>query len=133
MPSSRRTSTMDLRHQRILLVDDDSNSRQLTRVILEHEGLHDVREAADGQAALDSCKRIRPDVVVLDLEMPGMDGWSALPRLRKRLPGAALIVFSGAPDLDPSHLRALGATACISKASSSDEFVNRLRSALHEA
>lgn len=131
VPIVRGTPGAELPFQRVLVVDDDPGSRRLTRAILAGEGLRDFREAADGQAALEACGPFRPDVVILDLQMPGMDGQTALPRLRKLLPDATLIVVSGVPDLDAARLRALGASACIPKTCSSAEFVARFRSALH--
>ncbi len=123
----------DVRHQRILVVDDDPDSRQRTRAILASDGPYEFQEAADGQAALDACERFRPDLIVLDLQMPGMDGWTALPKLRKLLPEATIIIHSSVADLDSLGLRALGAHACISKGSRPAEFVTRVRSVLRGA
>jgi len=59
---------------RVLVVDDEAPIRLLCRVNLELEG-YGVLEAADGQSALEAVRRERPDVILLDVMMPGLDGW----------------------------------------------------------
>ena len=66
---------------RILVVDDDESIRGLVRDVLEVEG-HEVDVAADGFAALRRLTVFRPDAVVLDVMMPGMDGYAVLSRIR---------------------------------------------------
>jgi two-component system, chemotaxis family, chemotaxis protein CheY len=60
--------------ERILVVDDDESIRQIVRMCLSDEG-YDVREASNGQAALDTLEGSPPDLILLDLRMPVMDGW----------------------------------------------------------
>ena len=76
---------------RILVVDDDPSVRDLVRAVLEVEG-HDVELAADGYAALRAVAAGRPDGVVLDVMMPGMDGHEVLARLRATTGGLELPV-----------------------------------------
>lgn len=84
---------------RVLLVDDDEEMRDLLEIMLEEDGRFCVvGHAADGRQALRLAERYLPDVVVLDLQMPGMDGLTALPGLRARLPGARIVVLSAFPD-----------------------------------
>ena len=64
----------------ILLVEDEANQRLLYRMELEDEGYH-VVTAGNGREALQEAERTRPDLVVLDLRMPGMDGLEALHRM----------------------------------------------------
>jgi len=59
---------------RVLVVDDEAPIRLLCRVNLEAENM-DVVEAADGPSGLDAARRERPDVILLDVMMPGLDGW----------------------------------------------------------
>ena len=59
---------------RVLVIDDDAPIRLLCRVNLEAEGMS-VLEAADGPSGLDTARKERPDVVLLDVMMPGLDGW----------------------------------------------------------
>jgi DNA-binding response OmpR family regulator len=67
---------------RVLVIDDEDDIRELCRVNLEFEG-YQVFDAADGPSGLDVAARERPDVIFLDLMMPGMDGWGVLRRLKE--------------------------------------------------
>jgi DNA-binding response OmpR family regulator len=67
--------------KRVLVVDDEPPIRMLCRVNLEAEGL-DVLEAPDGASGIDAARRESPDVILLDVMMPGMDGWEVADRLR---------------------------------------------------
>ncbi len=66
----------------ILVVDDDAAAREYTRGLLEQAG-YSVTEAADGAAAIDKVKRVRPACIVLDLVMPGLSGFDTLRAMRK--------------------------------------------------
>ncbi|HEV3318821.1 MAG TPA: response regulator transcription factor [Solirubrobacteraceae bacterium] len=66
---------------RILLVDDDEVTRELVRGVLERSG-HDVSEAVDGRTGLRELYAASPDLVILDVEMPELDGWATLERIR---------------------------------------------------
>ena len=76
----------------ILVVDDDPSVRALLRDVLECEG-HVVEAVPDGFAALRAVESSRPDCVVLDVMMPGLDGHAVLSRLRQREGGTALPVI----------------------------------------
>lgn len=78
---------------RILMVDDSRMSRRILRDILTAGG-HDVSEAADGLAALESYALEQPDLVILDLNMAGMYGLEVLRQLRELDPRARIIVGS---------------------------------------
>ncbi len=67
---------------RILVVDDDDDIRGLVRVLLERAG-HEVSEASDGRAGLRELYTSSPDLVILDVAMPGLDGWATLERIRE--------------------------------------------------
>jgi DNA-binding NarL/FixJ family response regulator len=80
---------------RILLVDDHSVVREGLRALLEqHEGLTVVGEAGDGQNALVEAERLKPDVVLMDMKMPGMSGLEALAALKERMPSIHVLVFT---------------------------------------
>jgi two-component system, OmpR family, response regulator len=68
---------------RILVVDDEANIVELLSVSLKFQGF-EVHTAANGPAALDKARQVRPDAVILDVMMPGMDGFGLLRRLRAR-------------------------------------------------
>jgi len=70
-----------LNRPRVLVADDDDPIRLLCKVSLELEGI-DVVEAADGNEAVALARAERPDVAVLDVAMPGLDGWQVAERLR---------------------------------------------------
>jgi DNA-binding NarL/FixJ family response regulator len=80
---------------RILLVDDQRLMREGLRILLEMEaGLQIVGEAENGQAALEAYAELRPDAVLMDVRMPGMDGVEATWRLRERWPEARVIILT---------------------------------------
>jgi CheY-like chemotaxis protein len=78
---------------RILLADDNADSVEMLGVLLELEG-HEVRTAADGQCAVELAIQHPPDVAILDIGMPRMDGYQAAQRIRQALPGVLLIALS---------------------------------------
>src|SRR5262249_22072154 len=67
---------------RILVVDDDDDIRGLVRTLLERAG-HEVSEASDGREGLRELYAGSPDLVILDVAMPGLDGWATLERIRE--------------------------------------------------
>ena len=95
--------------KRILIADDKPNGRELVRTILENDG-YEVFEAADGQQAVERARQLHPDLVILDLHMPILDGFGAVEALRKeaeftRTPVMALTASAMMGDRE----RALGA------------------------
>ncbi len=66
---------------KILLVDDEADIRDILRIALEQEG-YEIYEAADGQEALDQVKQLKPDLVVLDLMLPKVDGYKVCQLLK---------------------------------------------------
>ena len=87
---------------RILVVDDDASVRALVRDVLEVEG-YEVELADDGFSALRRIEAGRPDAVVLDVMMPGMDGHAVLSRIRGSDGGSALPVIMLTAAADDSH------------------------------
>lgn len=81
---------------RVLIVDDVAELRAVFRIMLEADGRFEVvGEAADGHEAIELAGRLRPDVVTLDLAMPGLDGLRAIPMLHEAAPGLRILVLSG--------------------------------------
>lgn len=84
---------------RILVVDDEESIRNLMKLTLELDG-YQVSMAENGVAALEMFEKERPDVVLLDIRMPGMDGIEVLSRMKALSPDAEVIIISGHGDLD---------------------------------
>ncbi|MFK4729110.1 response regulator transcription factor [Agromyces mediolanus] len=79
---------------RVLLVDDHGAIREALRIMLESHGLAVVGEAADGETAVRNAAALRPDVVLMDLRMPGMDGVAATREIRARGLADVLVLTS---------------------------------------
>ena len=80
---------------KILIADDHLIIRQGLRLILETENdLELVGEASDGNEALSLCQKLRPDVVLMDLRMPNMDGLTAIEKLRVEQPNIAVVILT---------------------------------------
>ncbi len=80
--------------ERILLVDDHPLPRSALGGLLEQHGFDVVGEAADGEEAISRAGELHPDLILLDLSMPGLDGLSALPRLREAAPSCEVVVLT---------------------------------------
>ena len=85
--------------RRVLIVDDDDDFRDLMRLQLSHAG-YDVLDARDAESAIQIARASHPDVITVDLLMPGIDGWSFIDRLRQEegLANIPIVVVSGAAD-----------------------------------
>lgn len=82
-------------HIRILVADDHLIIRQGLKLILEtEEGFELVGEASDGAEAVRLCAKAKPDVVLMDLRMPGMDGLTAIERLQSQQPDVAVVILT---------------------------------------
>jgi CheY-like chemotaxis protein len=116
---------------RIFLCDDNAGYRTLTRLVLEKD--HEiVGEAGDGLEAIEQAPATSPDVLLLDLNMPRLNGHEALPRLRNVLPDDARIVIltSGQAGDERERALAAGADGFILKPHSVFELTDLLSAAL---
>ena len=104
-----------VRTPRVLLVDDDAAIRTLCSLNLRALGI-DVIEAEDGAQGLELARRERPDLVLLDVSMPGLDGFEvgALVRRHRKTRHIPLMFLSGEAEND-TRARELGAIACLAK------------------
>jgi DNA-binding NarL/FixJ family response regulator len=80
---------------KVYLCDDVAELRALLRVVVEADGMRVVGEAGDAPTMLAELPTADPDVVVLDLSLPGMDGLEAIPLVHEAVPRARIVVFSG--------------------------------------
>src|ERR671912_2954409 len=79
---------------RILVVDDEAEIRRSVRMILEYEG-YDVLEASSGPEGVALAERESPDLIFLDVKMPGMDGLEVLQRIQSARESLPVVVISG--------------------------------------
>lgn len=101
---------------RILVVDDDPQFRHLVRLVLRHAADFEfVGEASDGQEGVDQVEALRPDVVLLDLMMPGMDGFHALPLIRSAHSDVSVIVLTALDADEAAEGMLLGASGFVEK------------------
>jgi signal transduction histidine kinase/CheY-like chemotaxis protein len=80
--------------RRVLLVEDNADAREMVRAALELAG-HEVHEAADGEAGLAAARALAPDIAIVDVGLPGLDGYEIARRLRLEQPGVRLIALTG--------------------------------------
>lgn len=81
---------------RVLVVDDVPDLRRIFAMLLENDGRFEiVGEAGDGEEAVRVAADVRPDVIILDVAMPKMDGIQAIPLLHEASPGVRILVLSG--------------------------------------
>jgi DNA-binding NarL/FixJ family response regulator len=115
----------------LLLVDDHPAARDALRMRLELEpDLTVVGEAHDGSTALVLAEQLAPDVVLMDLALPGMNGIEATTALRRRAPASAVVVFTLYDNIrNWSDAQAAGAAACIGKQEPAEVLLRAIRRA----
>src|SRR5215212_9129680 len=116
----------------ILVVDDEPKIADLARDYLEHAGFT-VRTATDGEAALAAVRRDRPDLVVLDLGLPGVDGLDVLREIRRDSNLPVIVLTARDDEVDKLLGLELGADDYLTKPFSPRELVARVRAVLRRA
>ena len=122
-------------HKRVLIAEDDRDIRELVAAKLRSAGL-DVTEVSDGTAALNSIRDDLPDLVLLDVMMPGMSGLDIIEELRssERTAGLpAILLTARSQEFDVEAGLSIGATDYVVKPFSPRDLVERVRAALHAA
>ena len=120
---------MDAVVARLLLVDDDPEVRAVVRLyLLRADDIEIVGESEDGGAAVSDNERLRPDLILLDNDMPSRKGLEVLPDLRAQSPGVRIVLFSTESGIEASALAA-GADFVLPKPATSSEVLRALRDA----
>ncbi len=115
---------------RVVVVDDHELFRRGLREVLEEAGIDVVGEAGDGEAGLEAVAATAPDVVVMDLSLPGMGGIEATRRLTAQAPATRVLVLTiSADEDDVTHAIVAGACGYLLKESAMDELVAGVRAA----
>ena len=115
----------------ILIADDNDDNRELLQVLLSAAG-YQVKEARDGQECLDMAHRESPDLVVMDLSMPGLDGWGLFRELKahpatRSIPCMAVTAHA---ELNRNEALETGFNAYVSKPFSSDALLKTIAAVL---
>jgi DNA-binding response OmpR family regulator len=118
--------------RRILVVDDDPDIRGLLRELLDRRGFA-VTEARDGQEALRAFYAERPDLVVLDVAMPVLDGWKTLERIRELSDVPVVMLTAKADELEKTRGLRAGADDYVTKPFGRQELVARVEGLLRRA
>lgn len=118
---------------RVVVADDTASVRDLVCLLLGMEpDFTIVGQACNGAEAVDVVAGTHPDLVLLDVVMPVLDGVSALPRVRAAAPGARVVIFTGSCEGSLARdVAALGADALVEKELVNGPFVERLREVCH--
>ncbi len=118
--------------ERILLVDDHPLTREALSSLLEQHGFDVVGQASDGEEAVEMARELNPELVLLDLTMPGMDGLTALPLLREAAPESEVVVLT-ASGTEANLLGAIraGAAGYLLKSEAPERIADFLRGVAH--
>ncbi len=117
---------------RVVLVDDNTSFRQrLARLLQLHGDLEVAGEAADGSEAIARARELRPDVILMDFRMQGLDGFTAACRITQELPWTRVFILTAYPGaLDPTKIAGNGLAGLLSKDQPVTEIVAAIRKSL---
>src|SRR5260221_13833524 len=136
MPQSQKTAATPpavntVRKRRILVIDDGDSVRDIIRIFLEKDGFDVCGEAADGVEAIEQAKKLKPDLIVLDVAMPRMNGVEAASILSKTMPTVPIVLLTLYQNVLGSALAsAVGVKAVLDKTDGMDKLVACVRSLL---
>jgi CheY-like chemotaxis protein len=102
---------------RVVLIEDDPDLRRVVQLTLQFGAAWIVDTAADGPSGIEAVKQLEPDIVLVDLMMPGMDGYEVCRRLvsDKTTARIPIVLLTARQNLDPERVRASGARGVITK------------------
>jgi len=125
-------ANQSVRRRRILVIDDGDSVRDIIRIFLERDGFEVCGEAADGVEAIEQAKKLKPDLIVLDLAMPRMNGAEAASILSSTMPDVPIVLLTLYMNvLGPSLASAIGVKAVIDKTEGMDKLVACVHSLLN--
>lgn len=117
----------------VVLIDDEELVRASLRLLLREEGFHVTGEAHDGPSGLAMVERMKPQVVCLDIQMPGMDGLAVLEKLKSAWPEIGVMMITGSSDRESVNRSiSLGAAGFIVKPFRADRVVSSMHALAKE-
>lgn len=118
----------------LVIADDDAGFAALVEAILAEQGYEVVARAPNGEEAVRLAAELRPDLVLMDLNMPVLDGFEATRRIRRELPATRVFVLSGGlTEEEGERALAAGAAAYLEKEHAADHLVKALALVLRRA
>lgn len=117
---------------RILLVEDNDVFREALELLLGMRAdIEVVGSIGDGAAAADACRKYKPDVVIMDYRLPGLDGVQATIAVREACPNVGVVALTASANArEIDALYAAGASACLTKDRELDEIVDAIKAAV---
>lgn len=127
-PAASRKVPMDSAF-RVVLVDDDPDLRKLVKLTLEFTAGWEVTTAADGAEGIEAVRELKPDVAIVDIMMPGMDGYDVCRQLKSdpATAGIPVVFLTARRELDEARVKELGATGVVIKPFDPDQLADELR------
>jgi DNA-binding NarL/FixJ family response regulator len=120
-----------IQKRRILVIDDGDSVRDIIRIFLERDGFEVCGEAADGVEAIEQAKKLKPDLIILDLAMPRMNGAEAASVLSQTMPDVPIVLLTLYQNvLGTALASAIGVKAVVDKTDGMDKLVACVRSLL---
>lgn len=117
---------------RVMIADDEYHVRKYVRAIMEQMNSEIVGEAKDGKEAVEMFARLKPNLLLLDINMPAKSGKTALQEIRGRFPAAFVIMLTGLSDRETiEDCLELGASGFIRKDVTIDEFKEAIKQSWH--
>ena len=117
--------------QTILIVDDDKNICKMIEINLRKEKTYDIRTATNGESCLKSIREFLPDLVLMDIQMPGIDGIETLKRIKENHPLLPIVMMSAHGTIEKAvQSMKLGAYDFITKPFASDRLLVTINNAL---